>query len=1132
MKSSRESRSMVAVQSGGIGFMTWLTLGLLLLCLSSAEAADPALLLHNSNTTGSTKWAEGWGVSGGKYGAFTCETCHAMSTANIKRVRETIDAPDTAVDFPAGDNAPVVLNTVVNGSADLGDDADNHPTSTRVCEACHSRTAYHNYNAVGQADKTHYNQTNCLACHKHRKAFKASCDDCHGNPPTAGTLGGTTGLANDPTTTGSGSAGAHAMHVTTEGYGCLACHNGYKGSLQMPNGGNLNIGFNAVGVLGGTYNGRIGGKGYTAGASTTINPTGAMTCASLYCHGSTLDATVTADWDGGTGGACGNCHGASAASPPANPSSGRSHLTHSGSAGVAIYRNGTAVTLACAACHGAGYTSGTAAPNGHVDGAVRYNIATLDAGNRDNGAVAVTYNSGKAGLMANLAPSSTYQTCANVNCHWGVLTPAWNTDLGAAPGKCVKCHSDGAGTTLRDAAPASGAHAAHLESTLLVNGYVTKTTVCGECHGTNADSATHGGHIDFSTTLGNKMTSYNAGDQTCVNTCHYSDTATKWAPTGTIQCDDCHRYNTAASAEYIGPTVVDPGGVGGASKGMAATGYGSHLKGATGDPAFSGSTDWDAQCKKCHPYHSGGLTVPLPPSNWAAATGITSPLFGSNMQTKLGLQYTVSGGVHLGGTVASGASEAGICWGCHGTNPVGNEWGYNIDNDGDTWPDYNGDTAGTGTGFALRTSPGLTAQATIKAHNFGWLYAEATHTTPTTAWVDANGWGSYHRDAYSNIAKMSRRITSVHSGSFDTAKQVSSVKTAVNWSGTLTNKNALVPAAQEKPEDIRCTYCHDVHDLNRAQVSTGVRETATGRPFLRGTWRSNPYPQDLPPESGQTNTTNIPFQGTTQRMLAPRATSAATHKGGYFVDRNSNMTDANHAYSAGLEVSATNGVPNTAGLCVLCHGGATSAEVNALDFYSNGTANQNLWRGNNGHGFAALGGTKNANSVDLFDPAYGTTGGNMFYSMGMQPWINVNGNSDYKMALKNYTGSKQFGESTMRGGDFKPFGWVPATGVAPIFGSDSSTSGAQPVAVAAPADSWYKAGYVPAKYHYFTCSKCHTPHASGLPALLLTNCLDQNISTWQTETLRLYKQAPTCHRKETGAAGATGTGWHVLQGGQ
>ena len=33
-------------------------------------------------------------------------------------------------------------------------------------------------------------------------------------------------------------------------------------------------------------------------------------------------------------------------------------------------------------------------------------------------------------------------------------------------------------------------------------------------------------------------------------------------------------------------------------------------------------------------------------------------------------------------------------------------------------------------------------------------------------------------------------------------------------------------------------------------------------------------------------------------------------------------------------------------------------------------------------------------------------------------------------------------------------------------------------------------------YHAFTCSKCHNPHASRLPKLMITNCLDTKQNTW------------------------------------
>ena len=33
-------------------------------------------------------------------------------------------------------------------------------------------------------------------------------------------------------------------------------------------------------------------------------------------------------------------------------------------------------------------------------------------------------------------------------------------------------------------------------------------------------------------------------------------------------------------------------------------------------------------------------------------------------------------------------------------------------------------------------------------------------------------------------------------------------------------------------------------------------------------------------------------------------------------------------------------------------------------------------------------------------------------------------------------------------------------------------------------------------YHLFSCSKCHNPHASRLPKLMITNCLDVQHNTW------------------------------------
>ena len=87
-------------------------------------------------------------------------------------------------------------------------------------------------------------------------------------------------------------------------------------------------------------------------------------------------------------------------------------------------------------------------------------------------------------------------------------------------------------------------------------------------------------------------------------------------------------------------------------------------------------------------------------------------------------------------------------------------------------------------------------------------------------------------------------------------------------------------------------------------------------------------------------------------------------------------------------------------------------------------------------------------------------------------------------------------------------------------------------------------------YHAFSCSKCHNPHASRLPKLMITNCLDTKQNTWddqwspvtgnsdQGSSLSLdnlsmelsnVTSAQNCHRlgdPSLGASGGTGAGWN------
>jgi hypothetical protein len=57
-------------------------------------------------------------------------------------------------------------------------------------------------------------------------------------------------------------------------------------------------------------------------------------------------------------------------------------------------------------------------------------------------------------------------------------------------------------------------------------------------------------------------------------------------------------------------------------------------------------------------------------------------------------------------------------------------------------------------------------------------------------------------------------------------------------------------------------------------------------------------------------------------------------------------------------------------------------------------------------------------------------------------------------------------------------------------------------------------GYIQTDYHQFPCSKCHTPHASSLPRMLSTNCL--NITHASANTKRTSQGATNCHNSTRG----------------
>ena len=149
--------------------------------LNGSHATAASHLIHNSQNLDSSKWDQGWGIPGGKYGAFVCSTCHNPSTTNIKLVRTSIQSPSMENWSSNGGTSNSLDVTFLNPSINTGSDTA-HATSTNSCEVCHSRTDHHRNNNPAA---NHQGTTDCVECHNHSVAFapdsvgNRNCANCH-----------------------------------------------------------------------------------------------------------------------------------------------------------------------------------------------------------------------------------------------------------------------------------------------------------------------------------------------------------------------------------------------------------------------------------------------------------------------------------------------------------------------------------------------------------------------------------------------------------------------------------------------------------------------------------------------------------------------------------------------------------------------------------------------------------------------------------------------------------------------------------------------------------------------------------------------------------------------------------------
>lgn len=474
-------------------------------------------LVHSSLATASSKWSGGWGVKGGQYGEFTCLTCHQKGSGNAKQVKAELAVTDSACDdklpIELGAGA-VVLDALASGSANLGDDSRASATiSSNICEACHSKTNYHRYDTTEQPGGTdHYNESDCIKCHSHRKGFTAGCDGCHANPPAWN---------------------SHPAHLN-EGrmLAALTCPTCHQTASHLS--GSSEISFNPAEtrLAGATYVDADQTSRYTE-AGGYVEAPAYVGCQSVYCHsnGAPFDGSLAYRdpiWSGAEM-TCSSCH--SHAGDASTLSS--NHPKHVGS----FY------AFDCSQCHATTVSDGSTVSDNslHLNEQKDVSFASGD------------YTPGT-------------RACDNLYCHSDGSGNAPNRNVTWADStatSCVDCHGD-----LVDPDPdlvpdifkmTSGAHDV-LVSTKWIREYP-----CEYCHYDSADNAgaIKGGgyHVNEQVDIvidpqwkvaGSPDPSYDSDNKNCLNLYCHSDGTTvdpvvadlNWA-TDASHCDSCHGHQGA-----------------------------------------------------------------------------------------------------------------------------------------------------------------------------------------------------------------------------------------------------------------------------------------------------------------------------------------------------------------------------------------------------------------------------------------------------------------------------------------------------------------------------------------------------------------------------------------------------------
>lgn len=650
-------------------------------------------LLHNSLSTGSSKWSVdgGWGIAAGRYGEFSCNTCHLSGSSNIKQVRTVISTPATLKGTLPGDGQAISFLSAVNGSADLGDDGIVRVTSDKICETCHRANKFHNYALADNTSNGHQNKTDCLLCHKHSQGFSTGgCSGCHG--------GGTSGSEeenfwpDDSNANDENDAGRHAAHIellaqkvytvsatallndvdseTKQVDLCGYCHvtpgEDADHAASLP----ADTAFHPLWDKAAAD----AGAGYSLG-----------NCSNIDCHNNQATGTGTYGWYDAASGSCVMCHsgGGANSATTANPSSGLHNLTaantisHDGAFGAGNVFN-------CESCHVkaniAAHLDGAAKSGNYTGVEVGINVATMYT---DVGGIAANRGSciGTASMAGCHSDGGNWQrlwtTEADVDivaspnpgqpacnvCHgqfgsWNLGTSHAGTYGGAASTRgnthnrgditataCKDCHN-----YLYYEEAVYDYAAKHRNDLITMNdtgiGGTCDVTVdihgvrCNSCHTNDEDPAAEGTRTytvsDFAL---EQKPAAPAPDGTCfggIVGCH-GDAETHWWPSGDTTNPASHPNRTGSHIAHtmtLGTLVAEARAVPG---------------------TVPTDADLNGTCRFCHPMVLNGSGV------WASKSH-------KNGVTELYGGYRFSG-ANADGTIASGDPLIGASWNKYDTNP-------------------------------------------------------------------------------------------------------------------------------------------------------------------------------------------------------------------------------------------------------------------------------------------------------------------------------------------------------------------------------------------------------------------------------------------------------------------------------